>query len=214
MRLSVFGAGLLAVAVSTGPASAAVVISEWMYDGSEFIEFTNTGPAAVNFAGWSFDDSTRTFGSLSLSGFGTVASGEAVLVSQDTPAAFRATWGLPETVKVIQNIGADNLLQRGDEINLYNSDDDLADRLTYADNGAAGGPRTNNASGNIAPANFGTNNAPLATLSAIGDAYGSYSVTAGTNTVIGNPGNVPEPTGLAALAIAGMIGLRRRRVAV
>jgi hypothetical protein len=39
-------------------ASADMVISEWMYSGSdeEFIEFTNTGASSVDMSGWSFDN--------------------------------------------------------------------------------------------------------------------------------------------------------------
>ena len=49
-----------------GRADAAIRITEWMYSGDdgEFIEFTNTGAAAVDLTGWSFSDSARTPGAV------------------------------------------------------------------------------------------------------------------------------------------------------
>ena len=214
MRTLGIGIGLLVAACATSSASAAVVISEWMYDGTEFIEFTNTGPLAISLNGWSFDDNHRVSGTVDLSGLGTVASGEAFLVTQDPVATFRSTWGLPATVKIVQNTSAD-VLQRSDEINLFNGTT-LVDRLTYNDQAVAGdatkGPRTNNVSGNIPAASFGANTASAGVLSAVGDTYGSYSATSGTTTLVANPGNVPEPSGLALMA-AGLVALRRRRAA-
>lgn len=71
---------LLAALLAAGTASAhaQVRITEWMYSGNpgEYVEFTNLGPAAVDFTGWSFDDDSRTPGVFSLSGFGVVQPGE------------------------------------------------------------------------------------------------------------------------------------------
>lgn len=60
---------LSAVFLSAGMISAAhadVRISEWMYNGDEFIEFSNMGSSAVDFTGWSFDDDGGTGGRLSV----------------------------------------------------------------------------------------------------------------------------------------------------
>ena len=67
---------LFAAALSMGHAAQAaspVAITEWMYNGSEFIEFTNLSGAALDLTGWSFDDDSRTAGTVSLSDFGTLA---------------------------------------------------------------------------------------------------------------------------------------------
>lgn len=213
MRKFGMGVGLLAAAYLATPASAAIVISEWAYDGSEFIEFTNTGTSAVSLNGWSFDDNTRVAGSLSLSSLGSVAAGEAFVISQDPAATFRTLWGLPESAKVLQNNAAD-VLQRSDEINLYNDLNVSVDRLTYNDQAAAGdatkSPRTQNTSGNLPTSSYGLNTASAAVLSAVGDGYGSFAAP-GNAAYIGSPTNTPEPTGLALVAAAGLVGLRRRR---
>ncbi|HEY1091298.1 MAG TPA: lamin tail domain-containing protein, partial [Burkholderiaceae bacterium] len=71
-----------ALALAATAASAQVRITEWMYGGAgpEYIEFTNLGSSAINFAGWSFDDDSRLPGSTSLSNFGLVAAGESVIL--------------------------------------------------------------------------------------------------------------------------------------
>lgn len=196
-------------------ASAQVRISEWMYNGSEFIEFTNVGTTSVDFTGWSFDDSTRTAGSFSLSDFGIVGGGTSVILAEDTAENFRSLWALPTSVKVIG--GNTNNLGRSDEINLYDASSTLVDRVTYNDQAAAGdpakGPRTDVASGNISLTGLGTNVAANAVLSTVGDAYGSFASTNGS--FVANPGKytpVPEPASMVALAL-GAVGLIRRRKA-
>jgi hypothetical protein len=172
-----------------------VRITEWMYQGQpdssyEFIEFTNVGTSSVDMTGWSFDDDNRTPGIFDLSDFGIVEPGESVIITEVTAENFRAAWGLSPSVKVIGNLGNPtgngNNLGRADEINLYNSADELVDSLTYADNDAAGGPRTRYFSGNILFENLGENQAPLAVLSSVGDMFGSYMSTSGD---VANPGN-------------------------
>ena len=58
-------AAAAATLLASSSSQAAIVITEWMYSGDEFIEFTNTGSTAVDFTGWSYDDSTRTPGQVS-----------------------------------------------------------------------------------------------------------------------------------------------------
>jgi len=159
----------------------AIRITEYMRGGTngEFVEFTNVGGSAVDMTGWSFDDSSRTSGSFSLSSFGVVQPGESVILTEDTAAAFRTAWGLPNTVKVIggltQNLGA------SDEINLYDNTNTLIDRLTYVSSNFD----ANNRSAWTDNANLGINNQVTWQLSAIPDAKISY---ASTGNDIGNPG--------------------------
>jgi predicted extracellular nuclease len=207
---------LLAAAVAmllASRAEAAIRITEWMYSGDdgEFIEFTNTGDAAVDLTGWSFSDSARIPGAVALGSLGTIAAGESFLVTEPAAALFRTAWSLPASVKVLGGNSAN--LGRGDEINIYDATSALVDRLTYNDQTIAGSIRTQNASGNPKTlAALGTNNAVQWQLAVAGDAFGSYAGAAGT---LGNPGSftlVPEPAtwGLAALAGAA-IALRGRR---
>jgi len=209
---------LAAVAVlAAGRADAAMRITEWMYNGlgaegdGEYIEFTNLGVAPVDMTGWSFDDNSRTPGSQSLSGFGTLAPGESAILAEATDTAFRTEWSLAPTVKVVG--GNTNNLGRSDEINLYDASNALVDRLTYGDQDFAGSIRTQNVSGNpIAFSDLGANNVARWVLSVDGDGYGSRISATGD---IGNPGFnavVPEPATLsiAAVGVAALAARRRR----
>ncbi len=195
----------LAIVGSAGTASAAGVmrITEWMYSGDEFIEFSNVGDDSIDLTGWSYDDDSRLAGTVSLSAFGIVNAGEIVILSESAATAFRTAWGLAASVDVIggnlTNIG------RADELNLFDATNTLVDRLTYNDQ-IIGGPRTQNLSANIALANLGLNLANLALASSVGDAFGSYASSA---SFPGNPGQyaaIPEPT-TATLMILGLGGL-------
>lgn len=222
---------LLAVAAAAIPAAAsaapAVAITEWMYQGAggEFVEFTNLSTSPVNFAGWSYDDDSRLPGTFSLSGFGTVASGESVVITESTEAAFRTTWGLGAGVKVLG--GYTNNLGRADEINLYDAGNALVDRLAYGDTTFPGTIRTQEISGRpVSAAALGANDPALWVLSTVGDIERSYAASGGA---IGSPGftsfatagstpgtPVPEP-GTTALLLAGLglltaVTLRRNSV--
>src|ERR1700748_3007741 len=96
MKTGVTAAAVLLAALAV-QARAGMLVTEFMYNGNdgEFVEFTNTGPAAVDMTGWSFDDDSRTAGSFTLSPFGTVAAGESVVLTDNaTAAGFRTAWGL------------------------------------------------------------------------------------------------------------------------
>src|SRR5262245_52253661 len=134
MRIaSVLALTLAALAVQ--PASAAIQITEWMYNpvgatSGEFVEITNRGVAAVDMTNWSFDDNSRTPGSLSLASLGSLAAGESALITEKTAAEFRTEWSLLASIKVVG--GSTQNLSRSDEINIYDGTT-LIDRLTYND---------------------------------------------------------------------------------
>ena len=212
---------LLAAALSLGAsahAAGSVAITEWMYNGSEFIEFTNLSGAAVDLTGWSFDDDSRAVGTVSLSAFGTLAVGETVILAEADATTFRAQWSLAGSVKVIGGNSVN--LGRNDEINLYNASGALVDRLRFGDNSYVPGTiRTQDVSGN--PASLAVLDGSDATgwvLSSVGDAFGSRVSTDGH---IGNPGvftlapAVPEPAHyaltLGGLMVIGAIARRRRQ---
>lgn len=218
---SAFRPFLVAATLSLATAAQAagsVAITEWMYNGSEFIEFTNLSGAAVDLTGWSFDDDSRTAGTVSLSGFGTLAAGESAILAEADAATFRAQWSLAGSVKVIGGNSVN--LGRNDEINLYDASGALVDRLRFGDSSYVPGTiRTQDISGN--PASLAVLDGSDATgwvLSTVGDAFGSRTSTDGH---IGNPGvftlapAVPEPAHfvltLSGLMAIGMVARRRRQ---
>jgi len=203
-----------AVIVSTvlgiaGSAFAQVRITEWMYSGAngEFFELTNVGNAPVDLTGWSYDDDSATPGVLSLSPLGVLMPGESAVLTESSEAAFRAAWGLAPTVKIIG--GYTNNLGRNDQINIFDSSNAIADRLTYGDEVFIGSIRTQNISGNpMTPAALGADDVYQWIFAAPGDAFGSYFSSGGD---LGNPGiYVPGP-GAAVLAGLGLMSCLRRR---
>ncbi|TVQ23481.1 MAG: hypothetical protein EA367_02395 [Leptolyngbya sp. DLM2.Bin15] len=133
----------------TVPLVSDIQITEFMYQGDsgEFVEFTNVGTAPVDMTGWSFSNRTRLPGEFSLDDFGIVQPGESVILTTANEADFRTAWGLDVSFKVIGNLDVQNLLRRNDEINLYDADGNLSDRLTYGDQDFPGTIRTQNVSG-------------------------------------------------------------------
>lgn len=209
--LRAIGLGLVLSGTSTSASAlGAMRITEWMYSGDEFIEFTNVGDSALSLAGWSYDDDSRTPGVVLLSAFGSVAPGASVIVSEADEATFRAAWLLGVSVSVSVIGGNTTNLGRADEINLFDASGTLVDRLTYNDQ-LLGGPRTQNLSANIGVANLGANRADLAVASFAGDAFAS---TLSTSAYPGNPGVYVPETGTAlllALGVLGMAGACRQR---
>lgn len=211
IRKTLMVGALAAVLASASMAAAEIRITEWMYSGAggEFVEFTNVGLEPVDLTGWSYDDDSQLIGEFDLSGFGLVQPGESVVLTENIAAAFRVIWSLPESVKVVGEYT--NNLGRADEINLFDADGNLADRLTYGDAVFPGTIRTQNASGNpLSNAALGANDVTQWTLASVGDVYGSYAAAGGD---VGNPGlytlYIPEPASLVLLGL-GLLALRCR----
>ncbi|GAB4385563.1 MAG: hypothetical protein Kow0022_11930 [Phycisphaerales bacterium] len=199
---------ILAVSMLAAGAGANVRITEYMYtgNGGEFIEITNLGTSAVDLSGWSYDDNSRTPGSVMLSG--VLQAGQSLILTEDSEAVFRAAWGLGADVLVIGDV-TDNI-GRSDEINIYDAAANLVDRLTYGDEDFPGTIRTNRISGN--PGNLqalGANDIFSWVLSFVGDDFGSYT---STNGDIGNPGVfIPSPGSALLLGLGGVAIMHRRR---
>lgn len=159
-------------------------ITEFMYGGTngEFIEFTNVGSAAIDMTNWSFSDNGETPGDVSLSAFGIVKPGESVILTETAANTFRTDWALCNGQKIIG--GNTTNLSRADEINLYDQNDLLVDRLTYDDQ-TLGGPMTKNISAWVSPAALGKNISTGWTLSTVGDGEGSVK---SVGNDIGSPG--------------------------
>jgi hypothetical protein len=170
-------------------------VSEWMYSGisGEFVEFTNMSQNAIDMTGWSFDDDHATAGAFDLSGFGVVQPGESVLITESPADAFRTAWGLSPSVKIIGELGVTtgHNLARNDEINLYDPNDVLIDRLTYGDQTYPGTIRTQNISGQSCRESIGQDDVAAWEHSAVGDEYGSFTASTGET---GSPGSYVAPS--------------------
>lgn len=172
--------------------NAQMRITEYQYNGSEFVELTNIGGAPVDMTGWSFDDISATPGIFSLGGLGTVQGGESVIISEAAAPAFRTLWNLCNNIKVIggntQNLG------RADEINIFDNTGTLIDKLTYNDQGTApqGGPRTDINSAWVPQSAMGNNTHINWVLSTVGDAEGSFAASSGG--FVASPGKSARAT--------------------
>ncbi len=185
------------------PSSAQVRITEWMYSGNggEFVEFTNVGDTPVDMTGWSYDDDSAIPDSFVLSAAGTLAPGESMIICEDAVEVFRAAWNLGPAVKIVGPYT--NNLGRNDQINLYDQNDALVDRLSYGDQVFVGSIRTQNFSGWTCADALGDDDVFAWQLSAAADAQNSF---ASTNGDIGNPGvYVSVPCGAGCTTCAGDI---------
>jgi len=184
---------ILASIILSSVAFANMQITEWMYSGGggEFVEFTNVGSEPVDMTGWSFDDDHRIAGTFDLSGFGVVAPGESVILTEDPAETFRADWNLAAGVKIVGELGntTGNKLGREDEINLYDENDNLIDSLTYSDK-EDWGPRTKDKSCSVPSWGYSETVAKSTwVLSEVGDQYDSWQ---SSNDDVGSPGFVPQ----------------------
>ncbi|HVP12977.1 MAG TPA: lamin tail domain-containing protein [Phycisphaerae bacterium] len=196
-------------------ASGGMVISEWMYAGTngEFVEFTNIGPDPVDMTDWSYSDTdAEPFDVMFGSTFGVVQPGESVILTEVEPSAFRTAWGLNAGVKIF-GPNTDSNLGRNDMINLYDAAGLLIDTLSYGDQTYPGTVRTNGASCNIPGTDYGYTVVRLKSegwlLAWVGDEFGSWASTGGD---VGTPGiaPIPEPTTLMLFAFCGLAVARRR----
>lgn len=195
--------GLISIVVSlVQAASADMVISEWMYSGTdgEFVEFTNVGLDSVDMTGWSFDDDSQVPGTVDLSAFGVVDPGESVILTEVAATGFATAWGITG-VDVIGDNTAN--LGRNDQINLYDATSTLIDQLSYGDETYPGTPRARDASCNIPATDYGYTVAQTDwVIATVEDSFGSW-ISSGGDTA--SPGRVPEPAALVLVLVGGLM---------
>lgn len=195
----------------TQVASGGMVISEWLYSGTdgEFIEFTNIGLDPVDMTDWSYSDTDAEPGDVSfLDVFGVVQPGESVILTEADPSAFRSAWGLDASIK-IYGPNTDSNLGRNDQINLYDVSGTLMDQLSYGDQVYPGTVRTQYKSCSIPATDYSYTVVQASwVLAEEGDMYGSWT---SASYDIGNPGiAVPEPATFVLIVFCGLIITRRR----
>lgn len=182
------------VVVGKPAADLTIAITEYMYSGNggEFVEFTNLSNGPVDFTGWSVDDSNGVIGAFDLSAFGIVQPGESVILTEDDAETFRADWNLGPDVKVVGLLGnsTSHNIGRNDELNIYDADDQLVDRLTYGDEDFPGSIRTQEISGWAPLKSLGQNDPYAFLFSEVDDAQDSYISAAGE---IGSPASYEFP---------------------
>jgi lamin tail-like protein len=203
------------LALADHASAAPIYITEFCSDTGnnqhfEFVEFTNCGSTPVDMTGWSEDDSSATpdKSGHSLTGLGTLNPGESGIITEATPADFRAYWGLSTGVPVVGPYTNDNLNTISDSITLFNSSETLVDRLDYStSNGGSADMVTRNCPLDA----LGKNDNALWVNSYIGDAFGSFPAPQKTS-IIGNPGAypLPEPAGLGLIGACAALMARRR----
>lgn len=215
-------AALAVLLMACNSATAAIRITEWMYQGNpdeeivapeagEFVELTNIGNSPIDMTGWWFRDSGDSAAPFDLSEFGIVLPGESVVWTDWSAPLFKDAWGLGTDVDVIGF--SEPGLGRGDTINIYDAADTLVDTLQYDDRDVPGPPRTRQISANVPLAALGMNDAAQAIASSVGDELGSYM---NTRLEVGNPGiytpltAIPEPASLALVAACGLLLMARR----
>jgi len=169
---------------SYGPSG--IRITEYLYFGAdgEFIEFTNTSAASINMTGWSYDDNSATPGTIDLSAAGILAPGESVVLTDVDQASFMAAWGLSGVTVIDGNLAAG--LARNDQINVFDANDQLVERLDFGDEQYVGSIRAQHQSGKFCAESLGDNDIYSWTLSEVGDAWGSWASAGGS---VGSPGS-------------------------
>jgi 2',3'-cyclic-nucleotide 2'-phosphodiesterase (5'-nucleotidase family) len=90
---------------------------------ADYWELTNFGSSTISLAGYTWDDSRRNRTSAlawALPAGTSIAPGESLVFTTANVASFRAWWGLAESVRVIQSVGAPGLGQN-DGVALYDA---------------------------------------------------------------------------------------------
>ena len=172
--------------------AADITITEFAYGGKasgatsgtdgEYVELTNTGGAPQDLTGWTYDNSAATAATgLSLTGLGTVAPGESVIVTDLTAAEFRTEWGLVAGVKVLSNGKTHTLNSGPNSIHVYDSTGTEVDSVSYA----SGFLSAKGLSAWVDAAHAGAGAGTTGwTVSTVGDPEGSWTSVTGS---VGSP---------------------------
>jgi len=208
MNMQIVGTAILAMGLCASARAGTIRITEYMYsgNGNEFFELCNVGVTPQDMTGWSYDDDSAIPGTVDLSLFGTVNAGDCVIVAEATAGAFNTDWSLGGVVPILGGLTVN--LGRNDDINIFDQNDLLVDKLDFGDQEHIGSIRAQNATGWVSAAGLGANDAYAWTLSTVSDFQNSYESNSGD---IGSPGAhiVPEPAAHTLMGLGAVLFRRR-----
>ena len=220
VRMAFIMALVLSVVV---PTQAGIIISEVHPGGSgngtyaaDWIELTNTGPAAEIITGWKMDDSSASAATAApMSGVVSIAPGQSAVFAESSgsnPCAtittnFIQAWfggSAPSgfTMGCYQGSGV-GLSTGGDGVVIFDSLNAVVAGVTFG--ASSSGITFDNAAGigSSAPAY-----PAISTLSAVG-VNGAFQSS--DTAEVGSPGVVPEPSAVLLLCLGSLLALHRCR---
>lgn len=201
----------LALALTTLPARAGLIVTEVMSSGSinDWFELTNTGPLTLSLSGYKMDDNSFSLAvAVPLSGVLSIAPDESVVFIEsaapgaDVPA-FRSFWGgSAQTIQIGSYTGSGvGLSSASDGVIIFDNNGLEVTRVSF-------GAATSNISFGYAPASY-PSQAGFGGLSSAG-VNGAYTSANAANN-IGSPGLIPEPGSALLLLMGGAALLQWRR---
>ena len=242
----------LGVLLSTSTSQALILISEINSNGSggDFFEIYNSGTTTVDLTGWRWTDrDLRAWSTGFTLNSSTLLAGETAVIpvasgggTSAAIAAFKTSWGLSDSVKLIGYTGAGAGLGSGDGVVLFNSSGNLATSLIYrllptadfatqqdgstvqlatfikatspqpAANGHAGIMGGGLATDSLVWNYWGSTDENPTYFSTSTVGFAGAFANAASPTTIGSPGVVPEPSSSALLGLGTIALLGLRRL--
>ncbi len=255
MKVSLTTASILSLVLfGGGPLLANILIIEVNSNstGSDFFEIYNAGTTTVDLTGWRWTDrDLRAWSTGFTLNSSTLLAGETAVIpvasggAGGTPsaiAAFKSSWGLSDSVKLIGYTGAGAGLGSGDGVVLFNSSGNLATSLIYrllptadfatqqdgstvqlatfikatspqpAANGHAGIMGGGLATDSLVWNYWGSTDENPTYFSTSTVGFAGAFANTASSTTIGSPGVVPEPSSSALLGLGTIALLALRRL--
>ena len=217
----------LAAALLAAPAAhASLIITEVMSSSlnpgasaggggadGDWFELSNTGPAAVDLTGYTWEDDSFPNGDNAVFPSFSLAAGRSVVVLQEAQATstFRGAWGGTFDILYQDQFGGPNIFSglssNGDQVNVADPSGTLVDNATFgaATPGSSFAWDANNASLGLSVA--GQNGA----YQELTDGAGGPGVDVASPGFAAGLSSVPEPASLGLIGLAGFALVRRRR---
>ena len=241
-----------ALLVGAPCAQALILISEINSNGTggDFFEIYNSGSSSVDLTNWKWTDrDLRAWSTGFTLNSSTLLAGETAVIpvasgggTSAAIAAFKTSWGLSDSVKLIGYTGAGAGLGSGDGVVLFNSSGNLATSLIYrllptadfatqqdgstvqlatfikatspqpAANGHAGAMGGGLATDSLVWNYWGSTDENPTYFSTSTVGFAGAFANAASSTTIGSPGVVPEPSSSALLGLGTIALLTLRRL--